>query len=66
MKNITINTITVDANGGSLRSDCIAEAIILAIEQDVTVILTHNNKEYVVLPNEVKATILERDAKPRD
>ena len=57
MDNINKNEIRTTAMAGSHITDCITEAIVLAIQEDVVVVLKHNEAEYTADPAQIRATV---------
>lgn len=53
MKDIIENKLCVEAGAGSKVAACIRESVVLAFEKDVTVVLTHNNVDFIISPGEI-------------
>lgn len=60
MENIKIVEIKVEAKPGGERSECLKEAMALAVKKWKNVCLIHNGKTYLVRPNHLINTIGEK------
>ena len=57
MNSITKDKLIVTASAGSDLSDCLDEAIVLAIQDKVIIGLWHNEKQYIINPFDIKTNI---------
>ena len=57
-KSIRIAKIIVYARAGKTNEDCAAEAIELAVKKRKDVELIHNDKSYMIRPNDLISCIL--------
>ena len=57
MKSIIQEKMCVTAKPGASITICIDEAIVLAIQQDVVVGLIHNDSEFIIDLDEIRAKI---------
>ena len=58
MKHIEKDQIIVTANVGTTKAECIDEAIILAMSDNVSVILIYHAIQYEIQPADVRSSVI--------
>jgi hypothetical protein len=64
-RHITIKHMKATANMGSALDDSIEEAMSIAMDERRTVVLVHNNREYIVNPDEWRSQIVIEANRPQ-
>lgn len=57
MSNITVKQTIVEATPDAELKQCIREAIILALEKDIAVVLSHNDNMFQITPGDILQTV---------
>ena len=57
MRNIVKDKLFVTAMSGAELTNCVDEAIELAMRENIKVILTHNEQQHLIEPNKMRNTI---------
>jgi len=61
MDNIREEYLAVSATAGADIDNCIDDAIVLALQQGVKVVLVHNEKKYTIEPNKIRNSVRNMD-----
>ena len=65
-KSISINRIETQAQAGSSITNCVREAVVLAMEEETDVYMTHNSNVYKVNYSAIVCTITHETNKRRE
>lgn len=60
MKNINVEMVLVSACPGAHLNNSIREALLLAVQEQRSVTLTHNETDYVILYSEIMEQIIKQ------
>lgn len=59
MKHITVTELKSERKQGSPICECMKEAIVLAANEWRNVVVEHNNRKYIVKPNDLIVSVKE-------